>query len=467
MLTFATEFPINLDTALDELVQLAIEWIAGSPHTGFDGSDLKWDTVSNEARFVDEGETLEVLRFNEKENACGGVRYTKIERNKLEWVTTVVGHKNSERFLVSVRVSCDALAAGITIPTPRKPHVVKLVLERFGGGKDGDLEVIDHVHSLSNSHIDFAASMINGTTGASLPIVYVSASAGSQDAIDSKELAKWLGGVCHVVKEPNRAFAFRLMNDVGRRNAYGGAVGLYWPAGLGRKIYFAGDFSSSADMQREIANDARVGLAGRRPIQSCTWAHLAELSARSKYENLKADKSNSVDEYVTAFDGQLAAINEKLDAANKEIGRLQALVKTYEARSASREGSLLNPGDEQDFFEDEANDVLLDALEVSKQHFPTDSRRQHIIDSVLRANKKTGQADELSEQIKTVLRDYRSMDAKVRSALQDIGLQLSEDGRHYKATVNGDSRYIFTISKTSSDHRAGLNLASEIKKTLF
>ena len=59
------------------------------------------------------------------------------------------------------------------------------------------------------------------------------------------------------------------------------------------------------------------------------------------------------------------------------------------------------------------------------------------------------------------------MDNKTRSALTRLGFDLSEDGKHYKAVFHGDPRYMFTLPKTSSDHRAGLNIFSDIKNKLF
>lgn len=466
MLTFATEFPVGQQTRLNDLVQLAVEWIAGSPHTGFEDSLLRWSPDKDEEIFNDGDERLEIMRFNSAGTISGGVRYTRLERPKLEWITTVVGTHTRDQHWVGIRVSCDALSAGTRIPTPRKPHVVKLLLDRFGGGMDGDIEVSDGVIQLGNANIDFAASMINGTAGNQLPVVYISSGYGD-DAVDAEELARWLGGMAHVVKEPNRSFSFRLMDEVQKRNAYGGAIGLYWPGGLGRKVYFPKEDVTQEELQRTITNDVRIGMAARRPLQICTWAHLSETSARLKYEALKSDKSGSVEEYITAFDGQLSALSEQLDSANREISRLQSLVQAYEARSGSREGSLLDRGNESDFYPDEANDVLLDAIAMGRQSVPQGSRRANIIDSILTANKKTGEGDKLAEQLKAILRDYKTMDAKRRSQLQDVGLVLTDEGKHIKAAFRNDPRYLFVISKTSSDHRAGLNLANEIKRSLF
>jgi hypothetical protein len=59
------------------------------------------------------------------------------------------------------------------------------------------------------------------------------------------------------------------------------------------------------------------------------------------------------------------------------------------------------------------------------------------------------------------------MDAKTRNALGRLGFDLTDDGKHYKAVFQGDGRYTFSFSKTSSDHRTGKNLASDINNKLF
>jgi hypothetical protein len=51
--------------------------------------------------------------------------------------------------------------------------------------------------------------------------------------------------------------------------------------------------------------------------------------------------------------------------------------------------------------------------------------------------------------------------------LEDLGFTADESGKHVRVIFQGDPRYAFTISKTSSDHRAGKNLASTMVRTLF
>ena len=96
-----------------------------------------------------------------------------------------------------------------------------------------------------------------------------------------------------------------------------------------------------------------------------------------------------------------------------------------------------------------------------------DSRRQHILKSIVAANPPTGEAEAMRNRLKSLLRDFRSMEAKVRSALQDMGFEISEEGKHYKIVFQGDERYTFTMPKSGSDHRGGLNLAGDISRLLL
>ena len=69
--------------------------------------------------------------------------------------------------------------------------------------------------------------------------------------------------------------------------------------------------------------------------------------------------------------------------------------------------------------------------------------------------------------MKNLLRGYRSMDAKTKNGLIEMGFDVAEDGKHYKLTFMGDDRYTFTLPKSGSDHRGGLNAASDISRLLF
>ncbi len=95
------------------------------------------------------------------------------------------------------------------------------------------------------------------------------------------------------------------------------------------------------------------------------------------------------------------------------------------------------------------------------------SRRQHVLVDLLASNQPSRNGAKLEDEIKSLFKTYRDMDAPTRSALLRLGFDISEDGKHYKVIFQGDGRYTFTLPKTSSDHRAGKNIASDITNALL
>ena len=52
-----------------------------------------------------------------------------------------------------------------------------------------------------------------------------------------------------------------------------------------------------------------------------------------------------------------------------------------------------------------------------------------------------------------------------KAQLKDLGFIIEEDGPHYKIIFH-DPRYMFTVSKTPSDHREGKNMISQIRAVI-
>lgn len=96
------------------------------------------------------------------------------------------------------------------------------------------------------------------------------------------------------------------------------------------------------------------------------------------------------------------------------------------------------------------------------------SRRQHVLASILSANPAPDDiARSMRERLKDILVGWRGMDARSRRELERIGFSITEDGPHYKLLYQGDDRYTFPLPKSGSDHRGGLNAASDIGRFLF
>ena len=117
--------------------------------------------------------------------------------------------------------------------------------------------------------------------------------------------------------------------------------------------------------------------------------------------------------------------------------------------------------------EGEIREIVLDILAESLKTKKSNTRREHIIVDLLDENEYIGMVESRRNQIKKILKGYSTMSTSMKSELQEFGFIISSDGKHHKLTYYGDSRYVATMAKASSDSRAGNNLASEIDKIML
>ena len=467
MLSFATEFPVDtLRTSADFLIAVR-EWLLGSPHTVLEAHDLDKFDVNDEWTLRKSNEQIETLRFVSNGTDTAAVRYTKVQGG-LEWVSTIGFARGQPNSWIGVRTSCESQHPSKRLPVAKKPVFVRTFLNRLGGGIDGDVTVQNTPIYLANSDIDVAARCISGRAGCRMPVVYVSARFQGGYLLNVDALADALAGMAHVLVEPNRAFSVRLMSEAASQNVYGGTIGVYWPDGGGRRSFFLGrEFESANELERAVVEEIRNALTNRRPLTRTTWSAVRESLSRRTFNALRDQGSTEVERYVEEFDKELKSKQEELDDAEREIARLQADIRKYQAQSPMESGLPLQTAPEQDLFPGELLDIVRDAIKDAISRVPSDSRRQHVVQAIVQANEPTGEAEAMRSRLKSLLRDFRSMDGKVSRALQDMGFELSEEGKHFKIVFQGDDRYTFTLPKSGSDHRGGLNLASDIARLLL
>lgn len=468
MISFATEFPIERTHTAEDFVGAVRSWILGSPHTNLTPADLAGLVPFGEWAGGKGNETVETVGMTSTNEQACGVRYKRHDGN-LEWLTAVVFSRMDADSWVSIRVSCESTHPSARLPSAKKPVLIRTLLNTLGGSSDGELRVGRYPVRLDNADIEIAARLIRGDSGCRLPIVYVSAGFQGTYGVDVERLASDLEGLAHVVVEPNRAFSLRLKIEVDSENVYGGTVGVYWPEGGGRRSFFLRTgFDSPDELHRAILEEIRTALTNRRALDRCTWASVQELASRRAIAELKTSGSRELNKYVETFDKELAAKAERLEDADREIARLHKELRILEARVASGTGSLLRAGAEQDLYPDEIVQIVRDAVVDHRSRVPADSRRMHVLDAVLAANPPTGgQSARMREDLKNLLRDSRGMEQKTRRGLEEMGFSISDDGKHHKLVFQGDDRYSFTLPKSGSDHRGGLNAASDIGRLLF
>lgn len=467
MLCFATEIPVSDDESSAYFQQTVINWLLGSPHSTLVKLDLEKIFQTGSWSLRKGNEFVESLSVRSDHADSSAVRYTKND-GELVWQTVIAHSKSSGETWVSVRVSCESTHPTVRLPIAKKPIIVRTLLRELGGANDGELEVLASCHRLSNTEIDLAARMILGKSGARLPIVYVSARFDGDYIIDANRLASDLAGMAHVVVEPNRQFSLRLKLEADSKNVYGGNVGVYWPNGVGKRMFsLRSQEESSWELAKAIFEEVRTALINRRPLESCTWASIQERHSKNAFEELKASGSNEIEKYIDAFDDELQSKVTRLEDAEREISRLHSELSRLEAHGSRGGDIVISSGPEQNLYPNEIPLVVLDALREYGDRVSEESRRKHIVTAILNANDAIPKDADYRSRLKELLRGFRSMDPRTRRSLEDLGFEISEDGKHFKLIFRGDQRYTFTLPKSGSDHRGGLNAAGDIARLLF
>lgn len=470
MLVWATEFPTE-EGSIEDLLALGVDWLDGSPHHPWSESDVEWAVPEGTEVYDKNGQVVEVARAETDDARWGGLRHEYVEEGEdREWQMAIVGHENGGGLQVSVRLQCNVLVPGLEVPVPKKPYIVRQIIDRLGGGRDGGLPIGDEPVYLEEHEVDRAANYIVGETQNDLPVVYVSAGWDGSPDVDPEELSEWLSGMAHIIVEPSRSFSIALADKVNRANAYGGAIGVYWPRGVAPHIrYLPREYPGPHRMQQDVADEVRLALTQIQPSSECTWSHLQDMASRSMIEQLREEiDSEDVEEYAKVFDARIDAKDEKIEKLERERHRLRSKLQALDAaRGGGVEGGILESGTEQEYYPGELQDAVLHTLELGKSGLRDDSRRCHLIDDLVEANDESGYEDEFTAQLKTALSTMTNFGGDERRALRDLGFTIEEEGGHVQACFNGDDRYAVTIPKTTSDHRAGKNTISEIRKTLF
>lgn len=467
MILWATEFPASTGTTADALLALSKEWLKASPHHKWGSYDFPPDPENDIGAYECDSERVSIARATAEGGTWTGLQHIWIEDGKREWSTEIVTAQIGGRCTVAVRVECHVMMTGVDLSTAKKPYIIKLLMERVGGGADSWLTVDDTPTFLAEDQVDDAAAIVHGTTAVRLPVVYVTAGSGHRPFVDARELARWLSGMAHVVVEPSRHFSFVLARNVARTNPYGGAVGVFWPrASEPCSRFLPRDFDDAESLSVAVAALVREALVTVRPTPELTWVYLRELVSRARVERLRAEGTGNLDEYAAEFDAEIAVKNDRIAESDREIARLHAENRRLAAASSSA-GALVARGKEGELYPGELTDTVVHALKLASASVEADGRRKHILTDLLVSNTASGNDDQIAEELKRMFAQRGDLTGTTRHELEDLGFEVTDDGKHHKAVFRGDARYTFSISKSSSDHRAGKNLASTIVRKLF
>lgn len=466
MLTFKTQFPIKESKGIQDVIEAGRIWLANSPHSSLSDEMKRAQSICNGWTAKSVNESIQFYVF-EAENIAS-FRHENLDESGVRWVTEVASYKNADGFWISVQLSADSELPVERVEQGRRPYILRNIMSLIGGGNDGPLAVSDTPHYFSETDLSLAANLITANAGCVMPIVYASADNNNDPFIDVEKLANWLSGMAHVVVEPSRSFSFRLMSEVYGENAYGGAVAIYWPDGIGKWLFLPkDDFSDPMMMQTSIARKVRSSLLSQRTKTECRWGYSQELNSKLKLQELKSRGSENVDDYIAVFDEELNSKDDEIQRLESEVNRLKYSYQPILSNDKSINTSMELNGSERDLYQAERLSILIDALIREKGTCEQHSRRWDVLSDFINSNSQDGERDSILEKLKGMLRGYSSMNSTVRQEFEDLGFDVSEEGKHYKLVFRKDTRYSFTLSKTGSDHRGGLNAFSDIRRRFF
>lgn len=477
MLPFSTEFPVIPSDNRAAFVAEVVAWIRGMRHQTVlsKDSEAELDGANVHVR----SNTGEELRIRELRTGDGwtaiGIRHDLPDDLGRSWRTECVLKRSAAdggQDLVRLRTQCIATTPGARLDTPRKPYLIKALLKSGWGGTDQGIGVSDQPVWLegTDAGIATAKSVTLGEAAKWLPTVYVSATGNGSWLLSRQEIEKLaydLGGIAHVVVEPDRAFSFDLRDATEARNAYGGTVGLSVPGqGIARRYYLGWQIQNGDELATAVRSAASA-LRSQMPAFGWDWTELQEQALRAQRER---DRNRLT-----------AAENEKLYL--DEIENLQDRIRQLEQQLSASPAASLGT-DEAEFSSDnlvqrigpevysgEISDRLRFAAKTTlsaAEQIGLAARTKAILQRVVDRLPESPALAELSQDLARATKDPKRVASELTALLARHGYSEKSDNKHIRLEANKgyDGLDSITLPKTPSENRGLKNLRKQIERTL-
>ena len=223
-------------------------------------------------------------------------------------------------------------------------------------------------------------------------------------------------------------------------------------------------------MSKEIIDSVWKVLINRSDSSKFNWNHIIALQARQKMvelQNISIQDKSQLSEYIETFDAENQDLRNQIEELNKEIYSLGAQLDTMRMslNADSESNCFYKTGTESAPYPGEISDLLYSILSQIQSKYDESSRAYAIIKSLLLANPKVGECERVIAEISNIFGGDCRLNKNAKTQLKNLGFVIEEDGPHYKIYFH-DQRYMFTVSKTPSDHREGKNLISKIRNII-
>lgn len=463
MITYTTQFPINDLLTKEAFIKNVIKWNQGSQHDKIDG--VEWDGESHDLRWEQNEISLE---FQEVDTDKIIASRLKKEDEHGIWTTDFVLNTEKKYLSVSVGLVTTEFTTDFA-PTYYPPYFVKLIVYSGYSGEDFTLHVSQKAHRASECK-ELLQKVCKKEVRMSLPIVYITSLKESESDINVDDLAFRLQGVAHVIYESDD-YEKKICLDINDGNDRESKAIIFYPSTQKKVDIISFEEKNKASIERKIINEVYSYMIQRVRRNKDTWdGVLNEQLHLRNIELLKSKKTveEENDYLYEEFGDQLKKMEDTNAKLNNEIQRLTAEVQGLRMKFSDKSQiPVIVAGEERNLYEGEIKEIILEILESYKKSCHEGSRRQHVIDDILKCNEYKHLPEKKREILKRALKGYRSLNGSLKNELEILGIEITSDGKHYKWSYFGDNRYVVTAAKTSSDVRSGMNLAAIMEKLML
>lgn len=159
---------------------------------------------------------------------------------------------------------------------------------------------------------------------------------------------------------------------------------------------------------------------------------------------------------------------DKLDKVILDYSVLDMRFKELQGNTKKKGRAIVVQGAENDLYNGEAADAVLDVVKAYLANEKANSRKQHLLLDIMKHNEIDGTKTSYLETIKSIFSSYSGITPKIKSELKKLDMEIVEDGAHNHVKFIGDERYKVSFAKTPSDKgRVGDNIVRDIKAQLF
>lgn len=476
MILFSTILKTNASLTKDAFVKLVLEWNRTSKYKENCVPDINWNGEYN-IKYGNDRLSLEFVDYPDKQIMA--VRHEKVTGDAVIWDTDYV--INFEKQQIAIRLDRtykeEALVMNGKFSTP---HFITLLIEGRYLADDYNLPVLRSPIFISDEQSVVIADVVEHTEKYQLPVIYVSKNSDDKEVVDTDWLASRLKGAAHILVEKDKENCKMCSNICKETKEEFGAVRIYFPAeSMSRKrfLYRSANGDSNIRLEKIITNVIQYWNAQSMDILY-TWQGVnnavlnlnldRQIAKYQEAESARQSAKKEVDQVYNEFDEDLKKMQQKLEELTRTNETLMIENSVMRAKMNSTEAlPILYQGNEEDFYPDEIQNMILSILEEAFSNTESKTRRADILSDIIENNQYQHLSEKRKQKVKAIFKGYKNLSGAIKQELMELGITISEDGKHYKLTYNNDPRYMVTVGKTPSDNRAGNNNAALINKIMM